>query len=452
MSLALLALPACVAVPAASAAPVSLTLNYTCNFPLMDPQPLALKIDADIPASLPAETATGSFDIKAAATVSAAATKGLRALDARTLKGSAIAYAVVTPASGPPLDVEIETTVPEIAIPATGGLVANATGDTPSLFPSKPGTMKFNVGDLVLTMDPEVADGTPTGLAQFETECTLVPGQNTLLGTINITAKDKTAPTAPADLKATAAETSVSLSWTPSTDDVGVTGYDVFQDGQKVATSTTPNATVGNLAPNSTHTFKVQARDASGKTSGFSNEVSATTTGGAFAFAYSFKGTAAIKTLTKGNVALTGNYDFTLARETGAITANLAINQATARLTAIGFLPVSAKLAFLQSGQSTGTFKDGVLTSTSRVRIKVPEVKLFGAIPLAGGNNCQTKQLSDITLKSAAGFDPAKGGTVSGTFSLSDLNGCGVLNGLVSPLTAGGGNTISLQLAPKPIA
>ena len=80
-------------------------------------------------------------------------------------------------------------------------------------------------------------------------------------------------------------------------------------------------------------------------------------------------------------------------------------------------------------------------------RVKVQSVKLFGAIPVAGGNGCQTKQLTELGLSGP--YAAASGGTLTGTFKLSDLNGCGVFTGLVSPLTAGGGNTISLALAPK---
>ena len=85
------------------------------------------------------------------------------------------------------------------------------------------------------------------------------------------------------------------------------------------------------------------------------------------------------------------------------------------------------------------------------MRIKVKSVKAFGAIPLAGGNSCQTKQLSDITLKSTDAFDPTgTGGTLAGTYAISDLNGCGPLGGLVSPLTSGAGNTITVKLTPTP--
>ena len=108
-------------------------------------------------------------------------------------------------------------------------------------------------------------------------------------------------------------------------------------------------------------------------------------------------------------------------------------------------------IGFVPSGPTTGKLEDDAVTANLKLRIKVKSVKAFGVIPLAGGNTCQTKQLSDIALASTGPFDPTNaGGTLGGTYAISDLNGCGPLNGLVSPLTAGGGNTISVKLTPMP--
>ncbi len=88
------------------------------------------------------------------------------------------------------------------------------------------------------------------------------------------------------------------------------------------------------------------------------------------------------------------------------------------------------------------------LSLAMKVRVKVTSVKAFGAIPLAGGNTCQTKSLSALDLKATSPFDPIMGSaSMSGTFSISDLNGCGPLNGLVSPLVAGDGNEMALSLS-----
>jgi hypothetical protein len=55
--------------------------------------------------------------------------------------------------------------------------------------------------------------------------------------TAQITVRDTTAPTAPANLVAQAnVGTRVDLSWSPSTDNVAVTGYEVYRDGALLAT------------------------------------------------------------------------------------------------------------------------------------------------------------------------------------------------------------------------
>ncbi|TSE09967.1 T9SS type A sorting domain-containing protein [Aquimarina algiphila] len=89
---------------------------------------------------------------------------------------------------------------------------------------------------------------------------------------------DNEAPSTPANLVAsgtTARQTT--LNWDASTDNVGVTGYDIYQDGVVVATAPDATFIVTGLAPLTTYTFSVIAKDASGNESGASNTVSVTT-------------------------------------------------------------------------------------------------------------------------------------------------------------------------------
>lgn len=93
---------------------------------------------------------------------------------------------------------------------------------------------------------------------------------------------DTEAPTAPASPRATGVTaTSVTLAWTAATDDVGVTGYDVYRDGTKATTVTGTTATVTGLAPDTSYAFTVRARDAAGNTSAPSTAVTARTQPGA---------------------------------------------------------------------------------------------------------------------------------------------------------------------------
>ena len=89
---------------------------------------------------------------------------------------------------------------------------------------------------------------------------------------------DTQAPTAPGNLRSTGkSSTSVSLAWNASSDNVGVTSYDVYR-GSTLATSVSgTSATVGGLSPSTAYTFTVRARDAAGNTSPASNAVTVTT-------------------------------------------------------------------------------------------------------------------------------------------------------------------------------
>jgi chitodextrinase len=91
---------------------------------------------------------------------------------------------------------------------------------------------------------------------------------------------DTEAPAAPTVLTATAASaTGINLSWTASTDNLGVTNYLVFRDGVSLplASVTGNTFSAGGLAPLSTHTFIVTAVDAAGNLSSPSNTATATT-------------------------------------------------------------------------------------------------------------------------------------------------------------------------------
>ncbi|WAZ25288.1 carbohydrate binding domain-containing protein [Streptomyces cinnabarinus] len=89
---------------------------------------------------------------------------------------------------------------------------------------------------------------------------------------------DTQAPTAPGNLRSTGkTSSSVSLAWNASTDNVGVTSYDIYSGSNQVLSVSGTSATVSGLSPSTAHTFTVRARDAAGNTSPASNAVSVTT-------------------------------------------------------------------------------------------------------------------------------------------------------------------------------
>jgi aryl-phospho-beta-D-glucosidase BglC (GH1 family)/chitodextrinase len=89
---------------------------------------------------------------------------------------------------------------------------------------------------------------------------------------------DTTAPTAPGNLAAgTVTSTSVPLTWGAATDNVGVTGYQIFRGSTKVATVTATSYTDTGLSPSTAYTYTVKAVDAAGNVSNASNAVTVTT-------------------------------------------------------------------------------------------------------------------------------------------------------------------------------
>lgn len=89
---------------------------------------------------------------------------------------------------------------------------------------------------------------------------------------------DVEAPSIPTNLNfSNVSYTSLTLNWTASTDNVAVTGYNIFKDNVFLATTSNLAYNVTGLSTNTTYNFKVQAKDAAGNLSGFSTVVSPTT-------------------------------------------------------------------------------------------------------------------------------------------------------------------------------
>lgn len=102
--------------------------------------------------------------------------------------------------------------------------------------------------------------------------------------TVNLEAgggPDTQSPSVPTSLSASNInDTTVDLSWGASSDNVGVTGYEIFEGGISLGTIAGTAATVTGLIASTSYSFNVRAFDAAGNNSALSNTVNATTTGG----------------------------------------------------------------------------------------------------------------------------------------------------------------------------
>ena len=72
-------------------------------------------------------------------------------------------------------------------------------------------------------------------------------------------------------------ETSLNISWTASSDNVAVTGYDVYLNGSLYSSPTSASASITGLSPYTDYALTVRAKDAAGNNSAQSSALNITT-------------------------------------------------------------------------------------------------------------------------------------------------------------------------------
>jgi hypothetical protein len=119
--------------------------------------------------------------------------------------------------------------------------------------------------------DDHAVSATVTGLDDGATYCALFSASNWLgqgfTNYLETTTTDATAPSRPAGLAANSVtKTSSTISWPGATDNVGVTGYRVYREGDLLTTTTDPSTNVSSVCGETAH-FIVTAVDGAGNES-----------------------------------------------------------------------------------------------------------------------------------------------------------------------------------------
>src|SRR5947208_15241016 len=106
----------------------------------------------------------------------------------------------------------------------------------------------------------------------------LSAASNTLSVTTSAASGDTTPPSAPSGLASSnVTSSSVTLSWSASTDNVGVTGYDVLRGGAVIGSATSTSFTDNSVQSSTTYSYTVRAKDAAGNLAAQSSPLSAPT-------------------------------------------------------------------------------------------------------------------------------------------------------------------------------
>lgn len=137
---------------------------------------------------------------------------------------------------------------------------------------------------MVALTGQDIRKYTVTGLNPGTTYYYIVRAVNNFAGSAvsneagNKTNSDNKPPVAPKNLAVVyTTNTSVSLKWNSSTDDVGVTQYDIYANGAKLHSTTDTAFIVSGLTSNQVFNFYVRAKDFAGNTSAPGNQVTAKT-------------------------------------------------------------------------------------------------------------------------------------------------------------------------------
>ncbi len=132
------------------------------------------------------------------------------------------------------------------------------------------GYIVFLDGDSIRTVSETAF--TATGLDvmsehTFEIQAFDGAGNKSEKALLTASTMDQTAPSIPSNLEAATSDTSVVLSWTASTDNIGVAGYVVYLNGDSIGTTVDITYTVVALEANTKYTFEVEAFDEAGNRS-----------------------------------------------------------------------------------------------------------------------------------------------------------------------------------------
>lgn len=218
---------------------------------------------------------------------------------------------------------------------------------------------------------------------------------------------DTEAPTNPTSLVASnPSDTSISLSWTASTDNIGVASYDIYIDGIYTFNTSNTTATAAGLLAETEYCFTVKAKDAAGNESGFSNQDCEITTnngtvGGTDCLVETFENIEVIPN-SYANVTWTGDgggsWNATDAR-TDQILNTKAITIRNGSLTppttsgGIGSLTVTTKRVF-SGGSGTfnlnvnGAFIGTIAYSDSEQTVTIPNINIENSVSVViDGNN-----------------------------------------------------------------
>lgn len=181
-------------------------------------------------------------------------------------------YTVIIEGSGPDLTAPVITLNGSAIVNLNVGDVYNELGATAT--DNVDGNISANI---VIGGDTVDTNAVGTYVITYNVSDAAGNAAAQVIRTVNVSA-DTVAPSTPTNLTASGTtQTTTNLSWNASTDNVGVTGYDVYRGATLIASVSGTTYQATGLTASTAYTFSVRARDAAGNVSSPSNSVNVTT-------------------------------------------------------------------------------------------------------------------------------------------------------------------------------
>jgi thermitase len=246
------------------------------------------------------------------------------------------------------------------ASPVTAGIYALMFSVNPKLTPSEADSILFQTADDLGTVGWDMYYG--HGRVNAGRAVQLAASTTGSLGDI-----DRTAPSTPVNLSATSITgTSVTMTWTPATDNVAVTGYDIYRNGVKIGTASVPSYTDTTVKGDMTYTYSVAARDAEGNVSAQSSTITVVTPAAPLAIT-----------------------SFAVSVKTGT-TAQVAVNTSKAATVTIRYGLTATNLSLSMTGSGAATAQSLTLTGLK------PKTKYFYQVTAVSGTETVQSVVSNF--------------------------------------------------------
>ncbi|MFI6638223.1 DUF6801 domain-containing protein [Streptomyces sp. NPDC050504] len=175
---------------------VDAELSYTCDLP-PGKESVKVRVSAKLPGSAAAGQAVEPADVETELTLPGSVLAELAKTGAAALSATTRLTTEVAQNEEKAEAVWAGTVTAPSPVPAAGDLALLATGAVPSVTGQAGGDLTFTAGALSGELVPAKEDGTPVETGPVAFSCTPMPGQDLLLGTVEVTGGEEPAEPSP---------------------------------------------------------------------------------------------------------------------------------------------------------------------------------------------------------------------------------------------------------------